>query len=366
MSRAPVVFIHPSDELYGADRMLLQFLEALPDGVAAEVWLPTDLVHPAGSLCAELSRRGVVNRHVDLPILRRAHRRPVALVRLAGRGWRLRKDIRSVAPSMVYCTTSAAFLAAPIARSLGVHAVIGHEQEIWGRTDRVVLGLLARSCHRLLAISDSVRGSTPSRLARRTTVVPNATPEPESVTPIPSGCAPLTFLVASRWNSWKGHRTLLAAWDRLGQPGRLIILGGAPPSGESVDVIESVAALDDPSSVEVVGEVTDPAPYIERADVVVVPSDRPEPFGLVAIEAFARGRPVVASAAGGLLDIVTSGENGWLFPSGDVDALAELIEGLDRPAVVAAGRRARQTYLHSYTAATFAQRWRQAVDLTAP
>ena len=44
-----------------------------------------------------------------------------------------------------------------------------------------------------------------------------------------------------------------------------------------------------------VGEVADIAPHLAAADVLVLPSDEPEPFGLVVIEAFSLSRPVVAS-----------------------------------------------------------------------
>ena len=54
MTRRTIVFLHPSDELYGADRVLLDTLDALPDDVSAQVWLPTDLTHPATPLCAEI------------------------------------------------------------------------------------------------------------------------------------------------------------------------------------------------------------------------------------------------------------------------------------------------------------------------
>jgi D-inositol-3-phosphate glycosyltransferase len=57
-----------------------------------------------------------------------------------------------------------------------------------------------------------------------------------------------------------------------------------------------------------------------RAAVVACPSRR-EGFGVVAAEAMAHGRPVVASAVGGLLDLVVHGETGLLVPPGDVDAL---------------------------------------------
>jgi glycosyltransferase involved in cell wall biosynthesis len=192
-------------------------------------------------------------------------------------------------------------------------------------------------------------------------VVPNGTLEPERVISLAGRTGPLSFLVASRWNGWKGHRTLLEAWDTAGAPGHLVVLGGPPLSGESVDVAALVADLDEPGSVSVVGEVADSATAYEEADVVVVPSDQPEPFGLIAIEAFARGRPVIASAAGGLLEIVTPGENGWFFPPKDVVALAEVLSSLTRADVEAAAVAARRAFDERFTAERFAENWRIAV-----
>ena len=359
--RHGLVFIHPSDELYGADRMLLELLAALPDEIDAQVWLPTDLVHVEAPLCEELTRRGVIVRHLDLPILRRAYQNPRGLLRLLGKGRRLARELRVTRPEIVYCTTSAAFLSAPIARMCRVPRVLGHLQEIWSRTDRLALTGAAASCHSLLAISRSTAEPLPRFLQKRITVVPNATPEPEQVVSLGTRTGPLQFVVASRWNGWKGHRTLLAAWDQLERPGRLVVLGGKPASGETVDVPALVAGLRHPESVTVLGEVPDTAPYIEAADVVLMPSDQPEPFGLVAIEAFARARPVVASAGGGLLDVVTDGVDGWLFPPTDVAALAAVLGGLTREAVAEAATAARVTYEKKFTTAEYAGRWRTAV-----
>jgi len=60
-------------------------------------------------------------------------------------------------------------------------------------------------------------------------------------------------------------------------------------------------------------------------DVVVHSSSEPEPFGLVVIEGMAAGKPVVATAAGGVLDIIEGGVNGLLVPCKDSKAMAEAI-----------------------------------------
>jgi glycosyltransferase involved in cell wall biosynthesis len=64
-----------------------------------------------------------------------------------------------------------------------------------------------------------------------------------------------------------------------------------------------------------------------RAAVVAVPSHR-EGFGVVCAEAMAHGRPVVAGAVGGLLDLVVDGETGFHVPPGDVRALRSALERL--------------------------------------
>jgi glycosyltransferase involved in cell wall biosynthesis len=63
----------------------------------------------------------------------------------------------------------------------------------------------------------------------------------------------------------------------------------------------------------------------ERAAVVACPSRR-EGYGVVCAEAMAHGRPVVASAVGGLRDLVVDGETGLLVPPGDVTALRNALQ----------------------------------------
>jgi glycosyltransferase involved in cell wall biosynthesis len=67
--------------------------------------------------------------------------------------------------------------------------------------------------------------------------------------------------------------------------------------------------------------------FYERASVVAVPSHR-EGFGVVCAEAMAHGRAVVASAVGGLVDLVVHEETGLLVPPGDVSALRAALRRL--------------------------------------
>jgi glycosyltransferase involved in cell wall biosynthesis len=63
-------------------------------------------------------------------------------------------------------------------------------------------------------------------------------------------------------------------------------------------------------------------------DIVAHTSTEPEPFGRVIVEGQLAKRPVVASAAGGAMELIQDGVTGRLFPSGDVHALAGMIKEL--------------------------------------
>src|SRR5258708_20873219 len=75
------------------------------------------------------------------------------------------------------------------------------------------------------------------------------------------------------------------------------------------------------------GAVNDTRPYYAIADVLVLPSHR-EGLPTVILEAQAAGKPVVGASATGIVDLVTEGETGLLFPVGDVAALAKALAKL--------------------------------------
>ncbi len=110
----------------------------------------------------------------------------------------------------------------------------------------------------------------------------------------------------------KGAALLARAYDGLEQPPPLVFLGRRLVEG--LEAQPGVTALG-PWPRELVMEA------VRRCLFAVVPSIWPEPFGLVALEAAAAGKPVIASRIGGLRDIVVDGETGLLVTPGDSGAL---------------------------------------------
>ncbi len=84
--------------------------------------------------------------------------------------------------------------------------------------------------------------------------------------------------------------------------------------------------------------------WVHSMDVVVHASVQPEPFGMVILEGMALGKPVIATKAGGPLEIITDGVNGMLIESNCPAALTSAIEGLIRSAAdrIRLGEAARQ------------------------
>ncbi|TFC82990.1 glycosyltransferase [Cryobacterium cheniae] len=354
-----VLFVHSSNEMYGADRMLLRVLAALPEGVKPTVWLPDDTSSAANSLSTHLTKAGIGYEVRAMPVLRRKYLNAPGLARLFKGMIAGTFALRKMAPDAVFCMTSAVLTFAPISRLAGVKSVVLYNQEIWTDRESWILGILARACTNAVAISDASLKSLRGPIANRAVTIANGVPDRDpAYGPIVDRSGPVRFFIGSRWNSWKGHETLLEAWDSNVAPGLLVIAGSAPPLGQGVDVEGLVEALKHPGSVSVVGETDDVTKHIDYADFVIIPSDAPEPFGLLAIEAFARARPVIASDAGGLARIVQHGHTGLKFPSRNASELRLLLQTeATRERAIRMGREARADYEESYSSEKFRVRF---------
>ncbi len=127
---------------------------------------------------------------------------------------------------------------------------------------------------------------------------------------------------------------------------RVEIAGEGPERGSLEAQVES---LELGGCVTFLGWQSDLVPVLKRWHIFVLPSLQ-EGFGIAALEAMATGLPVVASAVGGLPELIEHGRTGWLVPPGDSTALAiRLGELVSNPALrsemgVAGATRARDNF----------------------
>ena len=159
--------------------------------------------------------------------------------------------------------------------------------------------------------------------------------------PAPNPDGPIVF--AGVLSRDKGIEVLLEAHRRLGGLPRLV-LAGRVLDDTPLDLsgqVELRGLLDHPSVIDL----------MRTASVVVVPSIVQDCCPTVVLEAMAVGRPVVAAASGGIIDLVDDGVTGLLVPPGDPVALSTALSTvLDDPQRASAMGQAASTRARSFTA----------------
>lgn len=136
------------------------------------------------------------------------------------------------------------------------------------------------------------------------------------------------IMLPARATSWKGHEILIQALAQLSDKDAILMLlgieDGPPAYAEKLRTMAVRYGLG--GRVRIGSGSRDMPAALMLADVVAMPSIKPEPFGRVAIEALAMGRPVVAFRHGGAVESIDEGRTGWLADPLSVDSLAEALQ----------------------------------------
>jgi len=166
---------------------------------------------------------------------------------------------------------------------------------------------------------------------------------------VPEGDGPLVACIA-RLEKVKGveHFVRAAALLTNSHPTARFVIAGAGAEESHLREIAVAAKLK--GHFAFLGRVSPIEPLLAAATIVAMPS-LSEAFGLVAIEAGALGKPVVASSVGGLREVIDNGETGLLVPPADHVALAGAIGTLlhDPQRAVDLGSAARDRVMQHYT-----------------
>jgi glycosyltransferase involved in cell wall biosynthesis len=353
-----------SHRLGGAEEML----EMVLGGASAAGHELEFVFFDSGPWPEELIKAGFRVEVIPAGRLREMHRFLGVVARLTKLLRRRRPDL------IVNWTTKTQLYGAPAAILAGMTSrVVWWQHAIpepdW--TDRLANALPARAigCY----TDEAARAQRRLFPRRRTLVVAAGARTPRAAAPpapleLP-GDVPIIGIVG-RLQPWKGQDRLLRAQAILRDRGHeihLLIVGG-DAHGLSAEYAASLPLLVEElglgGAVTMTGQVADAGPYIERMTILVNASD-PEPFGIVLMEAMARGVAVVAVDSGGPGEFIEHERTGVLAISGEpaalADALIPLLGSAQRREAV--GRAGREQFMREFTEAAVCERFYRQLEM---
>lgn len=242
-----------------------------------------------------------------------------------------------------------------------------HDAHVPSLKHRLIYALVNRRIGFAIAPSEFIAGALRSLgiSSRKICVVHNGVPVPTLGQLCPAQGNEVRIAIVGQVGPWKGHSTLLHAFSKLVEAGcrvQLLIFGSG--TREIRNALEfQIHELGLHALVEWKGFVQDHEEIYAQTDIVVVPSLRPEAFGLTALEAGIRGIPVVAAGHGGLAETIIDGRTGILFEPGSAEDLARKLQPLvlDPSVRRQIGAAAREHALANFTDRIMAARFASAL-----
>ncbi|MBI4617797.1 MAG: glycosyltransferase family 4 protein [Planctomycetes bacterium] len=357
-SPATVVYFDHTGRLGGGERSLLDLLARIDRALVR----PLVVTGQPGNLVAEFEGAGVPVRvlGLDRDLASASRRFPGRLALALTRpgpffdaARKLARILRGERARILHTNSQKAHWIGLVAGRLARVPVVWHFRDILEPAPLALASAVGtRFAAATLAISEAVREA----LGRgpRVRVVPNGISLDRGPVAAPELAAgapgPLVGMV-SQLARWKGPEVFLEAAARIGRERtdvRFVLVGGVlfPESEGNYEreLRERAVSLGLEGRLFFAGPVGDARAWIGSFACLVHPPVRPEPFGRVVLEAMAAGVPVVASRAGGVVELVSDGETGILVPPGDAPAHARAVLSLlaDPERARAMGRRGRE------------------------
>lgn len=383
-----ILYVHSSDEMYGADRVLLQLVDLLDkQRFRPIVVVPNDVPYQ-GQLSQALCEREIETVQMKTAVLRRKYFTPygmlVYLWRLIVSTLALVSLIRRESVSLVHSNTSAVIPGALAARLAGrphvwhVHEILVRPGALW----RFTSWLLPRLSDRVVAVSGPARDhlcAGDRRNEEKAMVIHNGVDvsaftqddRPGQAVRQEWGVQPNQPLVGMigrvSFRKGQGYFLKTVALVAKSHPGaRFALVGGTFPGQEYLanDLEELILQLRLDSSVILSDFRSDVPAVLDAYDVFVLPSTQPDSLPTAVLEAMAAGKPVVANAGGGSIEMVEHQVTGLLVQPDRPEEMAAAINRLlddpeERQNMGQCGRERVKTF---FSLETFAANWMTLYD----
>jgi glycosyltransferase involved in cell wall biosynthesis len=370
------LYIHGSADHYGSAKILLDILYIPGNAANAMVVLPHE-----GVLVEDIKTLGVPVHILNLGVLRRKYMTPWGIV---GRVFlwliairQLKELIKKNNIQRIY-VNSANVIIGPALKQKNQTELVWHLHEIVEHPTvlKKFLAYLIGNADKIIAVSKATQtfwenaiGKNPVHLlyngmdlskysnvpCNKKSILPNASPNETWVGMI------------GRVQPWKGQHYLLDIIEQYLKQNpsdtltRFLIAGDAYPGYEKLALELRLAIERNELFKRVIylGYRSDIPQLLASLDLLVLPSTSPDPLPTVVLEAMAAGKPVLATAQGGAMEMVVDQETGRFMPIGNAKQAATILTELlqDKTRLIEMGTAGRRRVEKEFSAAAFANNW---------
>ncbi|MFN7982726.1 MAG: glycosyltransferase family 4 protein [Vicinamibacterales bacterium] len=363
-----LLYVTDSPTVSGAEHVLLHYLEAWrPPHFRTHVFLRRSNTR----LIEQLERRGIAFHASDSfsTAIIRTTARPADLAQFTRAFLGVRREMRELARTFPYQLVHSISYPTSLYVAMALGASVPH---IWHEHNikrihafnRPIYRWVADRCARVIGPSNAVVAALGQAVASsKLSTVYNGidlsrfTPEPLARVlarrDLDLDDQHLGVALAGQLLPYKGHRALIEAASRLRDSlpqARYFIVGALENPPYEAELRAAIRAKQLEDRFVFTGWRTDMHAILQAMDVLVVPTETPEPAALGLMEAMALGQPLIASRTGGTPELVSDGETGLLFEPQDVAqfSAALLRLGTDAQLRHALGRAARARALAAF------------------
>ena len=345
-----ILLLHSSSDLYGASKIFLQTAQILKaQGHTCHV-----VVSANGPLVDKLKQDNIPVTVINLGIIRRKYFSPLGILNRINKWSKandlLNKYIQQNGIELVYANTTAVLLGAYIAHKNKIKHV-WHVHEIIEKPKFLFLAIqwiMKRYTSTIICVSKAVQNhwskNAPSLLSKMQVIYNGIGPVEKSTEvnfktqyQIPKEA--IVIGMAGRVHFWKGQQYFLQIATQLlnrntennpTAPLYFIITGDAFPGYEYlVDEIQNFIKNNQLGDrIFYTGFEHEMDKFYSSIDLLILPSQLPDPLPTVVLEAMQYGIPVVATAQGGALEMIAENETGIFIPINSVEAAADKIQEL--------------------------------------
>lgn len=365
-----IAVFHPSSELYGADRILVNALNAIPASVRKIVYLKFqgELVE----FIKENVENVVVKVRPEMPIIYRAIFTPKGILKF---GWDYLKFIsffikenRRYKFKSAYLNTLSTSFISPLVKLLGIkHFTHVHEIiETPKMIGKVTAWLGFMFSNKMVCVSKAVEDNLISylpKIGRKTEVLHNGI---QAINVPTKGIEEkINFYLFGRIMEKKGQWFLIDALKQVSSDVKkqlnIVLMGGAVPGKEEqlYELEKEVKANNLQEVVTIKGFAKSIDEAMAKADICLVPSMMKDPFPTTVLEAMSAGKPVIATNHGGAKEALNGSNCGLLVNPGNANELAESITTMvtQKTKISAMGTAAKKRFDSNYTKEHFNKKW---------